>query len=179
MNTPFDIGFTGFAGAGKDTAANAVFNNDLRYTRQAFADAVKAIARTVGWDGEKDLRGRTLLQDIGMCVRDYDKDAWIKLIEQKLPRTASTDPVLWTDVRFGNEADFITKRGGIIIEVRRHNNPRTPHISEVSHLEITPDYITHNDSTIKALHEEVLAIVRLEQNIRIEQALFDLQHEKQ
>jgi hypothetical protein len=176
--TLFDIGFTGFAGAGKDTAANAVFNSELRYTRQAFADAVKAIARTVGWDGEKDLRGRTLLQDIGMCVRDYDKDAWVKLVEQLLPTAAAKEHVLWTDVRFGNEADFIRKRGGIIIEVRRHNNPRTPHISEVSHLEITPDYITHNDSTIKALHEEMLAIVAMEQRLRIDRALFGSEHEQ-
>lgn len=176
---PFDIGFTGFAGAGKNAASDAVFNSDVRYTRRAFADAIKEFAKTVGWNGEKDLRGRTLLQDIGMCVRDYDKDAWIKLIEQKLPHTAGTNPVLWTDVRFGNEADFIRKRGGIIIEVRRHNTPRTPHISEVSHLEIKPDYIINNDSTIKGLHEQVLAIVKLEQNIRFEQAIFVERHEQE
>ena len=178
MNTLFDIGFTGFAGAGKDTAANAAFNSDLRYMRQAFADAIKVIARTVGWNGEKDLRGRTLLQDIGMCVRDYDKDAWVKLVEQKLDATAENKHILWTDVRFGNEADFIRKRGGIIIEVRRHDHLRTSHISEVSHLEIAPDYVATNNTTIKALHEEVLAIIKLEQNIRIEQALFGLQHEQ-
>ncbi len=171
MSTPFDIGFTGFAGAGKNSASDAVYKTDVRYTRRAFADAIKEFAKSVGWDGEKDLRGRTLLQDIGMCVRDYNKDSWIKVIEQRLPNTAGTAPILWTDVRFGNEADFITKRGGIIIEVRRHGHTHSPHVSEVSHLEITPNYIINNDSTLAMLHEQVLFVVQLETKLRFEKSL--------
>lgn len=173
--SPFDIGFTGFAGAGKDSASNAIFNTDVRYTRRAFADAIKSIAKSVGWDGEKDLRGRTLLQNIGMCVRDYDPDAWIKVIERKLPQTAGTAPVLWTDVRFENEAEFVKQRGGIIIEVRRQGHMHTLHPSEINHLRIKADYIVNNDSTIKSLHEQVLAVVSLEQKIRFEKSLKESQ----
>ena len=171
MSTPFDIGFTGFAGAGKNAASDAVYKSDVRYTRRAFADAIKEFAKSVGWDGQKDLRGRTLLQDIGMRVRDYDKDAWIKVVEAKLPSSAGSAPILWTDVRFGNEADFITKRGGIIIEVRRHGHGQDRHISEISHLEIKPNYIINNDSTLSMLHEQVLMVVKLETRLRFEKSL--------
>jgi hypothetical protein len=171
---PFDIGFTGFAGAGKNAASDAIYNTDVRYTRRAFADAIKEFAKSVGWDGEKDLRGRTLLQDIGMAARRYDSDAWVKYIANRLPSTAGNAPVLWTDVRFPNEAEFIKARGGIIIEVRRQGYGEDRHISEISHLDIKPDYIVNNDSTLNGLHEQVQAIVNLEQKIRIEKSLKEI-----
>jgi hypothetical protein len=171
MNDLFDIGFTGFAGAGKNAASDAVYKADVRYTRRAFADALKAIAKSIGWDGNKDLRGRRLLQDIGMAGRAYDPDLWVKVVSERLPDTAGNAPILWTDVRFGNEADFIAKRGGIIINITRPSHPQNHHISETAHLEIRHDYTIANDSTLKALHENVLAVVRLEKDKRLEKRL--------
>ena len=171
MSNLFDIGFTGFAGAGKNAASDAIYKSDVRYARRAFADTIKEVAKSLGWNGQKDLKGRRLLQDIGMAGRGYDPDLWVKVVAEKLPTNPATFPTIWTDVRFGNEADFITKRGGIIINIVRPSYPHSDHISETSHLDIRHDYTVTNDSTLKALHENVLAVVRVETKKRFEDAL--------
>jgi hypothetical protein len=179
MNTHFDIGFTGFAGAGKDTAADALFRkSDIMYAHFAFADEIKRFAKSIGWDGNKDNRGRPLLQDIGMAGRNYNPDTWVNMAAARVGRSASLTPVVWTDVRFANEAEFIRQRGGIIIEIARDSQVPCDHVSEISHLGFKPNYVIKNNATIDALHKEVLEIVAKEARLRIDRALFGSKHEQ-
>lgn len=41
-----------------------------------FARMVKETAFVMGWDGEKDDKGRKLLQEVGKIGREYDLDLW-------------------------------------------------------------------------------------------------------
>ena len=78
------IGFSGVMGSGKTLAADslAALLQHTGHTCQtfAFADELKRIARTeFGWDGEKDAKGRKLLQVLGTeAGRVYNSDIWVE-----------------------------------------------------------------------------------------------------
>jgi hypothetical protein len=73
------IGLSGAAGAGKDTAADAILAQGPFYVDHFAAD-LKRIARDYfGWDGKKDERGRKLLQLLGTEVgRAWYEGIWVE-----------------------------------------------------------------------------------------------------
>lgn len=138
---PNVIGFTGYAGAGKDTAFQA-FNGAFK--RVAFADelrrevleqyganitchkshATHSLQEAVdafGWERVKrespDVR--TLLQDHGSQQRAKDPAYWITAAN--IPAIAKESPVAVTDVRYQNEIDHLHSLGGFVIEIQRRN----------------------------------------------------------
>jgi hypothetical protein len=59
---------------GKTTAADRLVERH-GFVKYALAGPIKEIARTgFGWDGQKDARGRRLLQEIGTVGRNYAPD---------------------------------------------------------------------------------------------------------
>lgn len=140
------IGFTGLAGSGKSYAANWM---KLRTGGEiwSFASKIKGIALAMGWDGEKDSRGRKLLQDIGTAGREYRRDCWL--------RNLPTHPVIIDDVRYINEAAAIRGVGGIIVRVVRAGLTPMQHSSETEQADIVADYIIASDEHI----EEKLEVI--------------------
>lgn len=157
----FDVGFIGFAGAGKDTAALALIQRGWR--RKAFADRLKDLAIHFGWNGEKDEKGRRLLQDLGMAARAYDSEFWIRHAENSITHTPvemSKIPYVWTDIRFENEAEFVRNRGGIIIRiVKQWENKQDYHESEWNQIDIVADHMVVNNGTIEELHQKINNII--------------------
>jgi len=73
---------------------------------------IKTIAKKyIGWDGEKDEKGRKLLQILGTeAGRTYNPDCWVSyLINKYIPDLESfpLDFVIIDDWRFPNEKDYI------------------------------------------------------------------------
>jgi hypothetical protein len=71
----------GRAGEGKSTFAKFCGEYLIREKQTSsvvvpFARMVKETAFVMGWDGEKDDKGRKLLQDLGRIGREYDLDLW-------------------------------------------------------------------------------------------------------
>ncbi|UJQ87161.1 deoxynucleoside monophosphate kinase [Arthrobacter phage BaileyBlu] len=135
------IGLTGRKRTGKDTFAARLVEAH-GYTRAAFADGVKAaalaldpvvypgehlddamrlseIVEELGWETAKDdfPEVRRTLQRLGTdVVRAINPDTWVDAAFAAL----DTDgPVVFTDVRFPNEADAIRARGGLIGRIER------------------------------------------------------------
>jgi dephospho-CoA kinase len=76
------IFITGKAGSGKDTVAQHLCSK-YNYVIFRYADALKSLLTSAGWDGNKDLKGRKLLQSVGKAFRDYNIDFWVnKVIKQ-------------------------------------------------------------------------------------------------
>lgn len=140
-NDYYIIGFTGVAGCGKTTAAQ--ITRDLlnkigvRTHFISFAEEVKRIAaRSFGWDGKKDTKGRKLLQVIGTeCGRDYNPNIWVGIVRKRIFEYMSllTIPqvILIDDVRFNNEAKMITEKGIVMKLSGRRSGKLSP--SEVQH----------------------------------------------
>lgn len=124
------IGLSGKAESGKDTFAKYakdVVRSCAKYwnlnigicERYALADALKEEAvQMYGWDGKKDEKGRTLLQELGQKRRVEDPDYWIKKmamnISNGLDGRAVFDAfplhgvIFITDMRFKNEKNFLS-----------------------------------------------------------------------
>jgi len=143
------IGFVGFIGSGKDTAADYLVNFH-GFRRDSFANTLKdAVAHVFGWDRIM-LEGRTkearewrerldlwwserlnipvltprwVLQQWGteVCRHGFHDDIWIASLENKL-RT-SRDNVVISDVRFPNEIRAIHNAGGLTVRIKRGDDP--------------------------------------------------------
>lgn len=143
------IGVCGFIGSGKDTIADYL-TNFHGYRRESFANSLKdAVAQVFGWDRTM-LEGRTkqarewreqvdpwwaqrldmpnltprwVLQYWGteVCRKAFHDDIWIASLENKLRN--SKDDIVISDCRFPNEIKSIKDAGGIVIRVKRGNEP--------------------------------------------------------
>jgi hypothetical protein len=143
------IGFVGFIGSGKDTAADYLVNFH-EFRRDSFANTLKdAVANVFGWDrtllegrtkearewreqvdtwwaerlGIPHLTPRWILQYWGteVCRQGFHDDIWIASLENKMRKTG--DNIVISDVRFPNEIKAIHNAGGIVVRVKRGADP--------------------------------------------------------
>lgn len=143
------IGFVGLIGAGKDTAADYLVNFH-GFRRDSFANTLKdAISNIFGWDrtllegrtaearawreqvdpwwaerlGMPNLTPRWILQYWGteVCRNGFHDDIWIASLENKIRKTK--DNIVISDVRFPNEIKAIKNAGGMVVRVKRGQDP--------------------------------------------------------
>jgi hypothetical protein len=143
------IGFVGFIGSGKDTAADYLVNFH-GFRRDSFANTLKdAVAAVFGWDrvllegrtaearawreevdtwwadrlGKPKLTPRWVLQYwvTEVCRNVFHDDIWIASLENKMRKTK--DDIVISDVRFPNEIKAIHNAGGKVIRVKRGPEP--------------------------------------------------------
>jgi hypothetical protein len=143
------IGFVGFIGSGKDTAADYLVNFH-GFRRDSFANTLKdAVAAVFGWDRillegrtneardwreqvdtwwadrlkMPNLTPRLMLQLWGteVCRNGFHDDIWIASLENKMRKTK--DNIVISDVRFPNEINAIHNAGGIVVRVKRGPEP--------------------------------------------------------
>lgn len=143
------IGFVGFIGSGKDTAADYLVNFH-GFRRDSFANTLKdAVSCVFGWDrtmlegrtkqarewreqidswwaqrlGMPHLTPRWILQHWGteVCRKAFHDDIWIASLEHKL--LSSSDNIVISDVRFPNEIKAIHNAGGKVIRIKRGPDP--------------------------------------------------------
>lgn len=207
------IGFVGFIGSGKDTAADYLVNFH-EFRRDSFANTLKdAVAAVFGWDrvllegrtkqarewreqvdpwwadrlGMPHLTPRWILQYWGteVCRTGFHDDMWIASLENKMRRTS--DNIVISDVRFPNEIKAIHSAGGIVVRVKRGDDPewyaaaesmnRGPngnlnwaiskkkiedlgiHASETAWVGQPIDYIVDNNGTIDDLFSQIKNLV--------------------
>lgn len=144
------IGICGFIGSGKDTIADYLVNFH-EFRRESFAGTLKdAVAAVFGWDrtllegrtkearewreqvdpwwaerlNMPELTPRLALQLWGteVCRKGFHDDIWIASLENKL--RLSKDNVVISDCRFPNEIKSIKNAGGIVIRVKRGDDPK-------------------------------------------------------
>ena len=115
------VGLAGASGSGKDEVARRLVLKH-GFVRLAFADALKTVCKTyLGWDERKDDRGRRLLQEVGMAVRRYDPDHWLRIVQEQmvlLMRSPSCRRFVVSDCRFLNELKWVWGLRGISGEQR-------------------------------------------------------------
>jgi hypothetical protein len=129
------LGFGHKAQNGKDTDGEAIqhyyaaqsqllrqhgLDGGLKVYIAKFAGALYKECRELHGMKEKD---PVLLQRIGMARRAEDPDYWVKRAFAAIPQ--DTNLVIFTDVRFRNEAARIKAEGGHLIEVVRLNQDGT------------------------------------------------------
>ena len=214
------IGVCGFIGSGKDTIADYL-TNFHGFRRESFANTLKdAVAQVFGWDRTM-LEGRTtqarvwreqvdpwwserlsmphltprwVLQYWGteVCRRAFHDDIWIASLENKLRN--SSDDIVISDCRFPNEIKSIRDAGGIVIRVKRGEDPEWYkdacdmnagdkcmnysraktrmetlgiHASETAWCGTKFDAVLPNDTTIDDLYAKVKELINPEPNLPV------------
>lgn len=143
------LAICGFIGSGKDTAAE-YFVKHHGFRRDSFASPLKdAVSSIFGWDREllegltpehrkwreqidpwwadrlnmPHLTPRWVLQYWGTEVGrfSFHNDIWIASLENRLRQTTSN--IVISDVRFPNEIDAIQNAGGIVLRIKRGEDP--------------------------------------------------------
>lgn len=140
------IGLVGFINSGKGTVGELLKMQG--YKQASFAGVLKDTASIMfGWDRELlegdtvesrvfretkdefwsekfgyDFSPRLALQLLGTeAGRDvFHKDLWIYALEKRI---SNKRHVVITDTRFPNEIEWIRSKGGIIVQVKRGENP--------------------------------------------------------
>lgn len=143
----------GKAGAGKDTVAD-ILVRDYGYTRYAFADKLKEIAKDLFPDHFQEGKPRRLLQELGVKMREIDPDVWVNYVLNRV----QGENVVITDGRFDNEVNLCRRAGFVVVEVScppeirvlrlAKRDGRFPTEEELSHvsegLDVEPDYYLLN-----------------------------------
>ena len=170
------IGLSGYARAGKDTAARIIVERH-GFVRAAFADALKQVL--VGLDplvpdgvhlstilaelpgGIEDAKAipevRQLLQRLGNEAGRsvLGEDVWVRTLFERCPvRTVISD------CRYPNEAEAIRARGGLVIRVERPGyGPINGHTSEIALDGFDFDSVIDNDGTVEDLADKLEAVL--------------------
>lgn len=129
------VGLTGAAGCGKDAIAVELSKNS--WVRVAFADPLKELCiKFLGLSRDDvytqlgkikhnetwGMTNREILQLVGTNAlrNNFHEDVWIKIAEMSISKLLATgNRVVVTDVRFDNEAQMITRLGGVVAKVIR------------------------------------------------------------
>jgi len=182
------IGVVGFIGSGKGTVGD-ILEREHGYKKFAFADALKdAVAGIFLWprgllEGDTnasrafrervdvwwshklgyEVTPRLILQKFGTeaCRHGIADNIWIAALEKRIH---GYEDVVITDCRFPNEIDFIRSAGGVLIRVKRGDDPSPEqiskmHISETAWNNYDPDFVIHNEGTKDELKENVKIIL--------------------
>lgn len=113
------IGLQGSIGSGKTTFANMIRKRIEESTILPFAGPLKRMAYQIGWDGQKDEKGRRLLQLLGTEIgrECIDEDIWVNhwkqdvemwLRKSKYLETEAVHCIIADDMRFMNEYEAVT-----------------------------------------------------------------------
>ena len=200
------IGISGFEGSGKNTLAD-ILVREFEFRNESFAGHLKdVLAAVFQWDRNM-LEGTTeqsrhdrlkvdkwwsdklgysvtpkdVMRSVGTDLfrQHFDENIWVYSLEKKL---ANSKNIVLSDVRFKNEAEMVKRLGGVLIRVKRGNDPDwfetavrasngsmpdieklkllSIHQSETDWIGLPFDYSIDNDSTVFSLEEKARALFR-------------------
>lgn len=169
------ICISGKARHGKDTLATILKkrleDNGNRVLIAHFGDLVKYICeKFFDWDGQKDEKGRTLLQYVGTdVVRTQEPNFWTNFIKKVLTLFPDEwDYVLIPDCRFPNEIECFKEKGfdAHLVRITRPNcdsgltEQQLQHPSETAMDNYHADYYIVNDSTLESLELKIPEMIK-------------------
>lgn len=118
------IAICGNLESGKTTLMNLLIEEYVSrgntVTHLPFAQPLKELAKEIGWAGEKDDKGRRLLQLLGteVCRNCISDNYWVDRWSASLEKTTS-DVVIVDDMRFANELVAAKNYNAFCIMVKR------------------------------------------------------------
>lgn len=177
------IGLTGYARSGKDTAADYMVR-EHGYVKMSFAAPLKGMLITLNpvvghtrflrrplrvkdlfrlYGSEEGIKAsrygkeyRRLLQVLGTdCIRKHDKDFWVKAAMKQVDCMPKSARVVFTDVRFPNEAAAIRERGFLACVHRPGVHAVNGHSSEQHVGRMGEDFYIDNSGGIVHLGSDV------------------------
>lgn len=107
---------------------------------------------------------RELFQIVGTDLfrERFDKDIWVNVVRHQVNRVDPEKNIIFTDIRFQNELDFIVSLNRsepvVVVEIRRphdHRSSMDTHSSETVELEYPYKTFLDNDGTLEEFYEKI------------------------
>lgn len=176
------VAFTGRAGSGKSTAANAVVGK-FGFVRISFAYAIRSMLYALGFtkwhfgEGKNTpldwLDGKTPREIMQTLGTEWGRtlvhpDLWVRLAKRTAENllAAGARGIVIDDVRFDNEAKIIRELGGLVIGIERPGLSTMSHASEAGVDRALVDFWLQNSPAISEPQfcASVIALVSVNQN---------------
>jgi hypothetical protein len=138
------IGLCAQARMGKDTIADYIVEHNHNWVKHSFAKQLKLLISTFynisleeieefktsdNVHQNVNMKMRYILQLVGETFRTISKDVWVNMAMQNIPMNTN---VIFTDVRYENEMNAITRQHGHLILIGRTKYLiNDPHPSEI------------------------------------------------
>jgi hypothetical protein len=182
------IGLTGCKGVGKDTAASFLIEEyhyvklgfadilkqavanllDIPLNRvdtfKETGNIILSISEEYHPSLQKAISGRGFLQRFGteMGRQTFGDDFWINLWDRQYQeiqgKSPSYIPIIVPDVRFNNEALFLNRVGGTIIEITRSGHETDGHESEEGIYRDLIAITVDNNASMESFRRRFLAV---------------------
>lgn len=161
---------SGKAQSGKDTVASMLRNkltaDNHRVLTTHYADLLKYICRSYfGWDGNKDEKGRQMLQYVGTdVIRKQNPSLWVDFVAMMLKYFYDNwEYVIIPDCRFPNEITGMIDNGFDTVHLRvvrpGLDSPLTEeqqkHPSETALDDIKADFYIQNEGSLEELNTKI------------------------
>lgn len=168
------ICLSGKAGSGKDTAA-VMIKDELESRGKTahiinYAGLLKYIcSEHLGWDGNKDEFGRSLLQYVGTdIIRAQDPLFFVSFVKSLISFFGEAwDYVIIPDCRFENEVGNLRVSGFRVVHlyvvreslVSNLSETQQQHVSETEIDGVMPDFYINNYGTLDDLRDTIKKVV--------------------
>lgn len=167
------VGILGKKRHGKDTVADYITKTYPNFVKKSFAKPLKDAVQilfdfTDDQLNDENLKEepdefwgdspRKVLQLVGteLFRNQYDQMFWIKVAKRHIPPNKN---IIFSDVRFKNEFDFIKENKGIVIFIKRDivQYKKDNHDSEkyIDDLAQSADYSIDNNATLNDLYNKI------------------------
>lgn len=169
MRQKLIIGITGRKRSGKDEICKELIRlaqlDGLKAERIGFADALKEeVSKAVGLPieaiEERKHLFRPLLQWWGTDFKRAlaGNDYWVEILGVKI-RKSDANVIIVPDIRFENEAHFVSMRNGYIIKVERNQDgPLDSHPSEAGISDFFINSTIENNESLIELKDKIYGI---------------------
>lgn len=164
MTTPLRVAFSGPPGSGKTTHARMLQKHSGGDVL-SFANPLKKVTRELfGEAMDDETFARTANQEVGVAVRNVDRQTWVRLL---LGKVSPDRPCYVDDCRFYNEyvalkqLGFTFVRLGASLEALAERRPgmtaaQRLHESELEAASIPGDFMFLTDSPVEDVHEAIV-----------------------
>lgn len=171
------IGLVGNKRVGKDTCADYLCYTH-NFKKYSFATYLKqALKILFDWDDASfnddnkevvdtfwNVTPRQMCQDLGSFLRNFNKNFHINRLDKDISKLGKLDNVniVFSDIRYQNELDYVKSLGGIIIKINRNTvlNDFSNHESETSIDNLTGiDSYIINNGTLDILYSNLNNII--------------------
>lgn len=139
-------GLFGSNGVGKTTASNFLvknFNFCLCSISKNIEESAKKLCK---WNGNKDKDGLEILNNICIFGRKINENYWLNVALASIPK--SEKRIVFDDIFFSNEANFIKNNKGFVIYIERNGY-------EQPQLDFNYDSILKNSSDINNFEKNI------------------------
>ena len=146
----------GMGGSGKDSFVKACQNIDPTIQNISSVDYVRQVAYELGWDGEKDTKGRRFLSDLKMALSAYNDAPFIMTIKDV--EDFDENATVFVHIRESDDIDkyktYFEHNGDIVTTVLINNSrvkPITSNFADADVYNSSYDWIIDNEGTLADL----------------------------